>query len=258
MLKKPIFHCSFLFIFVCALLANASLAATENMLPYKMGSVIDADISIQDVRGKEVSLVDLIRSQDKPFSVVYVFGGGAMGAESIQRGIWCQDSYEDLHILRSLVDRYKDRVGFIAIAEPPVFHTKQMGHVHRALLDYTPDESAYETAGAAFIESTQEAVNKGTIPIQPYYDVGFRFLMSKKQQSNLKPAYGDVPVWQGAFRMPDDRQTYGVPALWLVDQQGKVLTKPFRGNIYHPHGTDDITLNYSLSDVLNVVDEYLK
>jgi len=229
--------------------------ATDNY--YQQGSTINAEVTIQDITGAPQNLLDLVRSQDTSLSVIYIFGGGAMGAESIKRGIWCQDSYEDLHILRSLVDKYSDEVAFIAIAEPPVFHTRQMGFEDRALLDFPKDSVTYQTAYQAFIDSTQAAVERGLIPVEPYLDMGFQLLMSDTQQTSLNGNYGAIPVWQGAFRALDEEQTYGVPAFWIVDQNGKILEQPFRGNIYHPHGDDVMRINYSLKDLVETIQKHL-
>lgn len=138
---------------------------------YQQGSSIHAEVTIQDKSGAEHRLLDLIELQNKSLSVIYIFGGGAMGAERITRGIWCQDSYEDLHILRTLFDNYSDRVGFIAIAEPPVFNTKMFGFKDRALLDDAQDSETYESATQAFIASNQVAVERGLIPFEPYLDI---------------------------------------------------------------------------------------
>ena len=233
------------------------VANTTTIDHYQQGSTINAGITIQDTSGEEHHLLDLIRLHEKSMSVIYIFGGGALGAESIKRDIWCQDSYEDLHILRSLFDSYSDDVAFIAIAEPPVFHTKQMGFQDRALLDFPQDSDTYQDAYEAFIESTQAAVDRGLIPIEPYLDMGFQLLMSDTQQSRLNENYGVVPDWQGVFRAPDEEQTYGVPAFWIVDEKGKVLEQPFRGNIYHPYGDDDMRLNYSLMDLVETIEKHL-
>ncbi len=224
---------------------------------YQQGAIIHADITVQDQSGAQHHLLNLIQSQEKPLSVIYIFGGGAMGAKSITRGIWCQDSYEDLHILRTLVDNYSDQVGFIAIAEPPVFHTRQMGFKDRALLDYAHDSKSYLDAYQAFVESNHAAVKKGLIPIEPYLDMGFRLLMSERQQASLNESYGSVAEWQGFFRAPNENQTYGVPAFWIVDENGEVVEPPFRGNVYHPHGDDVMNLNYSLKDIAVAINKHL-
>jgi hypothetical protein len=62
------------------------------------------------------------------------------------------------------------------------------------------------------------------------------------------PGYGAIEDWYGAFRAVDEAQFYGVPSFWLVDDSGKVLAAPFRGNVYHPHGAD-VRINYTYNDV---------
>ena len=168
-------------------------------------------------------------------------------------GIWCPDSFEDLHILRTLHDTYQDKVGFVPIACPPAFHSRQMGYAERAFLDFSDQSDVYKKALDAFVNSTQHAFEAGTIPLQPYYDPRFRLLMSTEVQQSLSPEYGQIPAWQGAFRAARETQSYGVPNFWLVDRQSVVLTKPFRGNVYHPHG-GKININYSLPDMIAAID----
>lgn len=224
---------------------------------YQQGSLINPAVTIQDSSGAQRHLLEIVRSQEKALSVIYLFGGGAMGAKSIKRGIWCQDSFEDLHILRTLVNSFSEEVTFIAIASPPVFHTGQMGFQDRALLDFPRDSETYQAAYKAFIASTQLAVDRGLIPMEPYLDMGFQLLMSDTQQASLNENYGSVPVWQGVFRAPNEEQMYGVPAFWIVDKHGKVLEQPLRGNIYHPHGDDVMRLNYSLTDLVEAIHKHL-
>lgn len=81
--------------------------------------------------------------------------------------------------------------------------------------------------------------------------------MSEAQQANLNKSYGSIPEWQGAFRAPHEEQTYGVPAFWIVDENGKVVEQPFRGNIYHPHGDDVMSVNYSLKDIVFALNQHL-
>ena len=60
--------------------------------------------------------------------------------------------------------------------------------------------------------------------------------------------YGEKKPWFGAFRAADEKQFYGVPSYWLVADDGTVLAPVFRGNVYHPHGTE-LRINYTFADV---------
>ncbi len=223
---------------------------------YDMGSVLSSQIEIIDQQKQSHVLLDLVRTNNKKLTVLFLFGGGAMGSERANGGIWCPDSFEDLHILRSLVSVYSDVVNFIPIACPPVFHTKQLGFAKRAFFDYSQQSEEYQTALDAFISSTQDAFKYGIIPLQPYYDPQFRLLMSDDVKNSLDTVYGEVASWQGAFRSPEELQSYGVPNFWLVGMQGEVLEKPFRGNVYHPHQRQ-IDINYSLQDMIKAINAEL-
>lgn len=223
---------------------------------YQQGSQIDIGVELIDIDGQAVGLLDLLKRGGKDINVVYIFGGGAMGRAKSPGGIWCPDSFEDLHILRSLVSRYSSQVNFIPIGVPAVYHTKSLGFSERALLDYPIDSEAYREAESAYIDSTQLAFNNGIIPVQPYFDPRFRLVMSTHTQESLSDAYGAIPRWQGAFRAENETQHYGVPHFWILDKSGKVLTQPFRGNVYHPHGSA-VNINYTLNDMVSVIDELL-
>lgn len=240
------------------LLANTVHAeVVERSTAYQKGSVIDTGLEVQDLTGQKILLRELITRNGKDLSVIYIFGGGAMGSEKSAGGIWCPDSFEDLHILRSLVSSYQGEVNFIPIAIPAAFHTRQFGFVERAFFDYSSESPEYTSAEQAYIDSTQDAFKKKIIPVQPYYDPRFRLLMSAELQSNLPREYGQVFSWQGAFRAENESQRYGVPHFWLVNKEGRVLTEPFRGNVYHPHGTP-VNINYTLQDLAGEIDRLIK
>lgn len=242
--------------FAVLLMFSGPVIAEPANQHYQQGSQVDAEVELVNLDGQAVRLLDLLKRGAKDINVVYIFGGGAMGSEKSAGGIWCPDSFEDLHILRSLVSRYSTQVNFIPIGVPAVYHTKPFGFAERALLDYSIDSATYQDALSAYIDSTQLAFKNGIIPIQPYFDPRFRLLMSPQTQESLLDSYGAIPSWQGAFRAQDETQRYGVPHFWILDASGKALTKPFRGNVYHPHGTA-VNINYTLNDMVSVIDELL-
>ena len=224
---------------------------------YQTGSIISEEISLQDQNQTSQSLTQLLEELDKPVNLLYLFGGGGMGHERTQKtgGLWCPDSFEDMHILRSLAKHYEGRIGFMPIAIPPVFHTKLLGFGERVMLDPASTDQDNQLALKAFIDSTQTAFDARTIPIQPLYDLYFNLLISEDAQE-LREATSPRQQWHGAFRAADETQSYGVPNFWLVDNKGKVLREPFRGNVYHPHN-EAISINYSLQDVVAAIEDAL-
>jgi hypothetical protein len=237
-------------------LVNQAQSASREQTPlfYEKGSVLSEDIFVTDSEHQPHSLTNLI---DATPTVLYIFGGGAMGDERPAGGIWCRDTFEDLYILRTVVDKYKDAaVKIIPVACPPVFHTHYLGSEKDVFTDFSEESDEFISARQAFIDSTQKAVRSGVIPLQPYYDVRMKLMINKKQQSPFTENYGRQEPWLANFRAADEQQTYGVPNLWLLNNKAEVITEPFRGNIYHPHG-GAISINYTLVDVLNAIDKAL-
>ena len=96
---------------------------------YSSESLIDPEVTVYDAGGKPHQLVALIQAEAKRLNVIFVFGGGGMGHERAldTGGLWCPDSFEDLHILRSLKAAYGDEIGIFPIAIPPAHHTAHLG-----------------------------------------------------------------------------------------------------------------------------------
>lgn len=224
---------------------------------YQLGSHISEHVTVSDNAGAELSLQNIIADSDAELSVVFVFGGGGMGHKHAEKngGLWCPDSYEDLHILRSLHNHYKGKVAVIPIAVPPVFHSRSLGY-EEGLFFKDRANPGYQKALMAFVDSTQASFKQGTIPVQPFYDNDFNFLISSKY-SELRKKILPVENWHGAFRAENETQHYGVPNLWLVDSTGRIIAEPFRGNIYRPHG-GDITINYTLKEVVEAIEANLQ
>lgn len=238
---------------VFSISAPSALADTPpEAIHYQLGSQVSEQVLVEDKDRNSRALRELITEQGKKLNIVMIFGGGGMGYEKTDKigGLWCPDSFEDMHILRSLVARYKDQIGFFPIAVPPVFHSRRMGFAENVFLQADTQSNAYQEAVAAFIDSTEDAFKAGTIPLQPWYDTDFNLLVSRdlvQQRPESKQQ-----IWHGAFRSATETQHYGVPNMWLLDAEGRVVAEPFRGNVYHPHG-DEITINYSLKDVIEAI-----
>lgn len=228
----------------CASVGNAQ----ESALHYGRGAVVSPQVFVTDRNGSEVALRSLLEAFGSRVNVVYIFGGGDLGAG--QPGhLWCPDSFEDIHILRTLVTKYAGAdVGFIAVAAAPVYHSQLLGAPPGVFFNEADDAAAFIEARAAFIDSTMAAFDDGIIPIEPYFDTRYRLKLSRAPDLMPGDGFGQLADWMGAFRSASDTQLYGVPSLWLLSNDGEVLADPFGGNVYHPHGPD-VSINYTFADV---------
>lgn len=219
--------------------------------PYAIGSVINDRVTVYAADGTPQLLRSLLQAQAAPINVIFIFGGGGMGHERTRNtgGLWCADSFEDLYILRSLRAVYGEQLGIFPIAIPAAHHMLRFGFDKDVFLHPDTDSSDYQNAVSAFINSTQAAVEAATIPVQPFYDTRYNLMISAEDLSNRNTDQ----AWHGAFRAVDERQTYGVPSLWLVSRDGRILHEPFRGNDYHAHG-GKVVVKYTLSEVISAVD----
>lgn len=229
-----------------ALLAASATAAQVQHLA--RGSVVPHEVFVDERQGGQVSLRDLLKAQPGTVNVVFVFGGGDMGSQ-MPGHLWCEDSFEDSHILRTLVGKYKGKpVGFVAIASAPVYHSGALGAQNRVFLDAAEDSEDFRQAREKFIASTQAAMDAGILPIQPHYDLRLRLMLNTTGRMQPGAGYGERQPWFGAFRAAQETQFYGVPSYWLIADDGTVLAAPFRGNVYHPHG-GEVRINYTFADV---------
>jgi hypothetical protein len=229
-------------------LLACSVASAQSTTPFTQGSIIPREVFISDEQGSQVSLRSLLEAQPGKINVVFIFGGGDMGAKMPGR-LWCQDSFEDTHILRTLVGKYAGKpVGFVAIASAPVYHTAALGAKDRVFLDAAEDSDEFREARSSFIASTEAARQAGILPIQPYFDTRLHLMLNSGGKMQPGPGYGALQPWFGAFRAAGETQFYGVPSFWLVADDGTVLTAPFRGNVYHPHNAE-LRINYTFADV---------
>jgi len=242
---------------MCLGLITSALANEQQH--YAEGSLISNQITLFDKQQTPQNLSQLLAKIDKPVNLLYLFGGGGMGHASTDKtgGIWCPDSYADLDILHSLAERYGERIGILPIAIPPVFDTRSFGVKKGGMIEREIDDSAYQQAVNAFVNSTQAAFELGTIPLQPLLDLHFNLLISEQTQAMRNNKSNAKQDWHGAFRAPEETQSYGVPNIWLVNSHGKVLSEPFRGNIYHAHGSD-IAIRYTLQDVIAAIERNLE
>ncbi|MDZ4729684.1 MAG: hypothetical protein SH820_07060 [Xanthomonadales bacterium] len=227
-----------------------------NLDAYQAGDSISPEVFVTDRNLSNHSLLSILKNNSpNEVNVLFIFGGGAMGHNS-PGGIWCPDSFEDLHMLRTLKDAYQNtQVGFVFVACAPVFHSKYLGFSDRLFLDQPDDSIEFINAVKLFIHTTQAALENGIIPQQPYYDLRLRLMMDRSPGKT--PTAGTIYDWQGKFRDPDENQKYGVPNIWLLDKQGTALTAPFRGNMYHPKPGDSFQISYTISDVDQAIRQQL-
>ena len=240
-----------------AFLMCSIACSNAQSLHYVKGSVIGEAVFVTDKDGSSVSLRKLLAEQSGKVNVVFIFGGGDLGSGSPGH-LWCPDSFEDTHILRTLVGKYVGKpVNFIAVASAPVYHSQTLGQPAKVFLDAADDSAEFRKAKDAFITSTQAAKDSGILPIQPYFDLRLRLMLSPLPGFKPGASFGERADWQGAFRAEKETQFYGVPSFWLVSDSGEILAPPFRGNVYHPHGAE-LHISYTLSDVDAAIQALLK
>lgn len=229
---------------LCCQIATAAEFDTE----YGQGDVVAPEIFVSDKTGSQVHLRSLFADAEAGVNVLFIFGGGDLGA-GLPGHLWCPDSFEDTHILRTLHGKYAAMgVNFIAVGVAPVYHSQMLGQMEGVFLTNDVSSPEYQTAEQTFIDSTMAAFDSGILPVEPYLDTRFRLMFNRRTDLAPTTEYGEIFNWQGVFRNPAETQFYGVPGFWIFDNAGKVLSAPFRGNIYHPHGTD-VTINYTFSDI---------
>jgi len=253
-MKLPQFLIKTIFLFVA--LANF-LQAAEFDTEYSQGDSVSPGIFVTDKSGSQVHLASLLKEAESGINVLFIFGGGDMGS-GMPGHLWCPDSFEDTHILRTLYSKYQDKgVNFISVAAAPAYHTQFLGYKAGVFLTDAGSSDEFKTAEQAFIDSTMDSFDSGILPVEPYLDSRFRLMFNRSPELVPGNAYGDVLSWQGAFRDPEETQFYGVPSFWILGTGGEILSAPFRGNIYHPHGAD-VSIKYTYSDIDDALQGLLK
>ena len=225
----------------------------EKSFSYRIGDKISSEVFISDVEKNHHSLISICGESFPTLNVLYIFGGGALGREDKTGGIWCPDSFEDLYIMRYLKAKYEvEPVQIIPVACPPIYSTQYYGYDEGLLLSESDDSEKVVEAMAKFIQSTMDAFEAGIIPIKPYFDLRFRLMFNREYEPG--EGYGEVFPWQGKFRSGIESQKYGVPTIWFLDAEGKILDGPFSGNIYH---SDPYQINYTVKDIDEAILKYL-
>ena len=222
---------------------------------YKPGETIspDAFVIAQDLNQHLV--LSLCRNSGAVVNMLYIFGGGAIDNKDKLGGIWCSDSFEDLQIVRYINTKYEvEPVKIIPVACAPVYSSQYYGLEKSVFLDEPDSSDKYKDAVQKFIKSTNESVEAGYIPIQPYFDLRLRLLFNRDEDLKPGEGYGEIYPWQGKFRADEETQKYGVPTIWFLNSEGVVLEPPLRGNFYN---SDPYEINYTIVDVDKILGKYL-
>lgn len=237
-----------LFRIISLILISYQALAADFDTEYGRGDSISQDIFVTDKTGSQVHLASLLKEAESGINVLFIFGGGDMGS-GMPGHLWCPDSFEDTYILRTLYSKYQNKgVNFIPVAAAPAYHTQMLGHKADVFFTDAGSSDDFKAAEQAFIDSTLASFDSGILPVEPYMDSRFRLMFNRSPELVPGNAYGDVLSWQGVFRDPEETQFYGVPSFWILGAGGEILSVPFRGNIYHPHGTD-VSIKYTYSDI---------
>ena len=214
---------------------------------YQVGDQISPEAFVLDSELNRHTILELCKQSKADVVVLTLYGGGAMENKQRVGGLWCPDSFEDLHILRFINFKYKsDEVSILPVACPPVYSSHLYGKEKGVFMN-EPDESPkFKDAVEAFVDSTEAAVTKKFLPVKTYYDFRLRNLFNRRDDLKPGEGYGTAYDWQGRFRASADSQKYGTPTFWLLDKNGTVLAEPFYGNLYHEKPFE---IKYSVIDV---------
>ncbi|MFH0943624.1 MAG: DJ-1/PfpI family protein, partial [Planctomycetota bacterium] len=219
---------------------------------YDVGETIDPEVEVEDAAGARHRLLSLPGEEDLVI-VLFLFGGGGDRREFHRAGIWCEDSMNELPLMRHMRARFRDRpVAFLPVACPPVFDEEQFGYPSGCFEESSADHVA---ARAAFVKATRDAVDSGLIPFDTvYYDPGFKLMRGPDTAgAPSEEAREEAPSWAGRFRARDEYQQYGLPTIWILSREGKVLMPPFRGNRYEK----DLTLIYTARELHTAISRAL-
>ena len=214
-------------------------------LAYAPGDTIDPGVTVTDRDGAPVRLLD-VASEDDRVLLLVIFGGGDAKGEARRGGLWCEDSMNEMTLVRHLMHRFDAHgVGFIGVACPPVFHEERFGHALDAF-----NGEVDPTEFATFVAATERATETGVLPFEVvHYDAAFR--LGRNLEKRPAP---DEPTWVGRFRAAAAYQTYGTPTIWILSRTGEVLMPAFHGNAYEGDGV----LRYTAREVGFAVQRALK
>ncbi|HEX9655018.1 MAG TPA: hypothetical protein VGA99_15020 [bacterium] len=221
------------------------------------GEVVPFEAFVLDKSLQPHSVIELCALEPKAKVILLcIYGGRVPKQDDRLGGIWCPDSFEDLHIVRYLHLKYQpEQIRIAPIACPPVYSSHYYGFEQRVFLDEPDDSKKFQDSVAAFMDNTEKLFVDGYLPVPSYYDVRHRLLFNRREDLQPGAGYGVIHAWQGRFRGNGDTQRYGTPTIWLLDATGRVLNEPFWGNFYH---SDPFQVRYTISDVDRAIEQNLR
>lgn len=202
--------------------------------------------------GSTVTLDEVARAKPCKGIALFLVAGAEGGDTRMRGGLWCEDSFNDLPLLRHLRLDYESKgIRFVAVCCPPVYHEQEFAYGKGAFLHDAGE--AYAKNREHFVKRTQALVERDVLPFaEVYYDTRFRLLANPKRGL---PSVGKAPSWQGRFKWYRDTQAYGTPTLWILDPDLRVRGKPFYMNVYESEGR---LLRYSARDVGSRLDRLVR
>jgi hypothetical protein len=229
----------------------------EKPFGYQVGEQIDPELSVLDKDLAPRTLISLIKPETKV--VILVGMGGAVlrvpEGKPFRGPLWCEDSFDDLSLLRALVAQFRRApVQFLAVAVPPVYSPLPYGYPKEVFLAKPDDSPEFLESTRLFIEQTQKQVRSGLIPIQEvFYDPKYR-LAGKLKSGEGGEFQGERYPWEGKLRWHRDPRNYGLPIIWLLGPNGEILQEPFFSNDYN---SDPPQIRYEFSDVKAAIERHL-
>ena len=220
---------------------------------YDAGDMIDPEVEVEDADGVVHTLLSL-RGEEDLVIVLCLFGGGGDREGFHRAGIWCEDSMNELPLLRHTQIRFQERsVAFLPVACPPALDEVQFGYPNGCFESSSAD---YAAARARFVTATQEAIDSGVIPFnEVYYDPSLRLMQRPVSAELTQASAGEKrPAWVGRFRARDEYQQYGLPTIWILSREGRVLMPPLRGNRYEKN----ISLRYTARELHAAIERALE
>lgn len=211
------------------------------------GQRVDGDVTIEDATGKRIRLQDIARQQSSKGIVLCLIAGAEGGDTRKRGGFWCEDTFNDMPLLRHLRLVYEPKgVRFIAVCCPPVYHEAEYAYEPGAFLTLPDDDPRYESDRRRFVSRTLALREHQALPFdEVYFDPRFR-LLANPSRGEADRGLGERPAWQGKFKWHRDTQTYGTPTLWLLKPDLTVFGQPFFMNVYESPGRK---LRYTVRDV---------
>ncbi len=232
-----------------------SVAASDTPTCFLPGDSIPPSVTVQDASGEPHSLHDLVSPGDQ--AVVLIVMAGAEGGDTRQRGgLWCEDSFNELPVLRHLVLDYKPRgVRFVPVLCPPVYHEEEFAYESGSFLNDSEDSARYTRNRNQFVTRSLALVDRDALPFSRlYFDPRFR-LLANPHRGLPSEHLGAAPDWQGRFKWYEDTQTYGTPTIWTLDSNLRVVGNPFCMNVYESEGRK---LRFTVRDIRSRLDRILR